>query len=67
MLKLKLTAEAVLLANKKFGGVTARLAPEFAPAGAIRLTLQSSSPVEPPPVKNMHVTAVADVVVNEKA
>ena len=43
--------------------MTAKFAPEFAPAGAIRVARQCSTPDE----WKIHVTSVADVVVSEKA
>lgn len=63
MLKLRLTAVPVLLANKKLGGATAKLAPAFAPEGARRVALQSSRP----PVWKIQITSVLDVVVIENA
>ena len=67
MLKLKLIAVPVLLANKKAGGVTARFNPAFAPAGAMRVARQSSNPLATPPELKTQINSLAEVVVKEIA
>lgn len=66
MLKNKIRFPADGVANICAGGLTARFAPELAPLGACKRTLQSSGPDWLPCMKEQ-MTPVVEVVVKENA
>ena len=67
MFKLKETAVPERLANKKFGGSTARFSPALAPAGAMRVARHNSKAFATPPELSTQISSVAEVVVRDMA